>query len=46
MPFGLSNAPKTFSRFIDMFFGPKYEPYVFAYLDDILVICEMFKEYL
>ena len=42
MSFGLSNAPKTFSRFIDTFFGPEFKHYVFGYLDDILLICETF----
>ena len=46
MPFVLSNAPKTFSRLIDMLFGPEFEPYVFGYLDDILVISETFEEHL
>ena len=45
MPFGLSNAPKTLSRLIDMLFSPEFEPYVFGYLDDILVILETFEEH-
>ena len=29
-----------------MLFGPEFEPYVFGYLDDILVISETFEEHL
>lgn len=38
MPFGLSNAPATWQRLIDTVLGPELEPYVFVYLDDIIVI--------
>ena len=46
MPFGLTNAPMTFHRLIDSFLGPKLEPYVFGYLDDIVVATETFEEHL
>ena len=35
MPFGLKNSAQTFQRLIDSIFGDI--PYVFAYIDDILV---------
>ncbi|CAB0038284.1 unnamed protein product [Trichogramma brassicae] len=40
LPFGLVNAPMTFCRLIDHLFGPEYEPHVFYYLDDIIVVTE------
>ena len=46
MPFGLANAPATFQRLIDALFGPEYEPYVFCYLDDIIIVTETFDEHL
>ena len=46
MPFGLPNAPATFQRLIDALFGPECEPYVFCYLDDIIVVTETFDEHL
>ena len=46
MPFDLFNALKTFSRLINMLFEPEFEPYVFGYLDDILVMCETFEKHL
>lgn len=36
MPFGLKNAAQTQQRLVDTIFGPRYEPHVFTYLDDIL----------
>ena len=46
MPFGLTNAPMTFQRLIDSLLGPELEPYVFGYLDDIIVTTETFEEHL
>ena len=46
MPFGLTNAPMTFQRLIDSLLGPKLEPRVFGYLDDIIVATETFEEHL
>ena len=46
MPFGLANAPATFQRLIDALFRPECEPYVFCYLDDIIVVTETFDEHL
>ena len=46
MPFGLANAPATFQRLIDALFGPDCEPYVFCYLDNIIVVTETFDEHM
>ncbi|CAB0041099.1 unnamed protein product [Trichogramma brassicae] len=46
LPFGLINAPMTFCRLVDHLFGREYEPYVFYYLDDILVVTETFEQHL
>ena len=46
MSFGLTNAPMTFQRLIDSLLGPELEPYVFGYLDDIIIATETFEEHL
>ena len=46
MPFGLVNSPKTFSRLIDLVFGPDLEEHIFSYLDDIILISEDFENHL
>ena len=46
MPFGLVNSPKTFVRLIDALFGLEYDPNVFAYLDDLIIISEDFESHL
>lgn len=46
MPFGLTNAPATWQRLIDRVLGADLEPYVFVYLDDIIVITEDFEDHL
>ena len=37
MPFGLSNAPAAFQRFINEIFGDLLDIYVVVYLDNILI---------
>lgn len=37
MPFGLSNSPQTMQRLMDQVIGPSLEPFVFVYLDDIII---------
>jgi len=37
MPFGLSNTPVAFQRFINEIFGDLLDVYVVIYLDDILI---------
>lgn len=46
LPFGLHNSPATFQRLIDTIFGPELEPYVFCYLDDIIVVAPDFDKHL
>lgn len=46
MPFGLHNAPATWQRFIDSVIGADLEPYVFVYLDDVLVVTKTFDHHL
>ncbi len=43
MPFGLCNAAKTFQRFMDSLF--KHLPFVFCYLDDIIITCHTLEEH-
>jgi hypothetical protein len=45
MPFGLHNAPATWQRLIDSVLGPELEPFVFVYLDDIIVITPTFEKH-
>lgn len=42
MPFGLTNAPATWQRLIDKVIGGDLEPYVFVYLDDIIIVTPTF----
>lgn len=46
MPFGLHNAPATFQRLIDQVIGHDLEPFVFPYLDDIILVTPTFEEHL
>lgn len=46
MPFGLHNSPATWQRFLDEVLGPELEPYVFKYLDDIIIISRSYEEHL
>lgn len=46
MPFGLHNAPATWQRFIDKTLGSELEPYVFVYLDDIVICTPTFEQHL
>jgi hypothetical protein len=45
MPFGLSNAPATFQRFMNDIFGDLLNVYVIIYLDDILISSNDPKEH-
>ena len=45
MPFGLTNAPVTFQRLIDKLFDKKNWPFVFTYLDDILIASKSIEEH-
>lgn len=46
MPFGLHNSAATWQRLIDRVLGPDLEPYVFVYLDDIIVATSSFQQHL
>ena len=43
MPFGLCNAAQTQSRLMDRVLGFDLEPYVFAYIDDIVIMSNSFS---
>ncbi|XP_058448788.1 uncharacterized protein LOC131428762 [Malaya genurostris] len=46
MPFGLANSPATLARLMDKVLGHGIlEPYVFVYLDDIVVVTETFAHH-
>ncbi|XP_058827433.1 uncharacterized protein LOC131687369 [Topomyia yanbarensis] len=46
MPFGLVNSPATLARLMDKVLGHGIlEPYVFVYLDDIVVVTETFAHH-
>jgi hypothetical protein len=46
MPFGLHSAAGTFQALVDRLFTPDLEPYVFAYLDDLIVSTPDFETHL
>lgn len=46
MPFGLHNAPATWQRLIDRVLGPKLEPFVFVYLDDVVIVTQTLEHHL
>lgn len=45
MPFGLINSASTLCKLIDRVIGADLEPFVFKYLDDIIVATETFAEH-
>lgn len=46
MPFGLSNAAQTQSQLMNYVLGFDMEPYVFVYIDDIVIATSTFEEHL
>lgn len=46
MPFGLHNAPARWQRLIDGVLGLDLEPYVFVYLDDIIIVTQTYEKHL
>lgn len=46
MPFGLTNAPATWQRLVDTVLGADLEPYVFVYLDDVIVVTPDFNTHI
>lgn len=43
LPFGLNDSAQSMCRLMDMVIGPALEPYVFSYLDDIIVVTPDFE---
>lgn len=46
VPFGLINSAQCQQRLMDAVFGPKLEPKVFCYLDDVIVTSSSFEEHI
>lgn len=46
MAFGLTNAPATFQRLVDQVLGIDLQPYVYIYLDDIVIANRDFETHL
>lgn len=46
MPFGLCNSAQSLQRLMDAILGPELDPYVFCYLDDIVVVSKDFSEHI
>lgn len=46
LPFGLSCSSQTMCRLMDQVIGPSLEPYVFYYLDDIIICTPDFETHL
>lgn len=45
VPFGLKNAPFTMNRLMNLAIGFDLEPFVFVYLDDIIIATESLSEH-
>ena len=46
LPFGLNNAAQTQQRLMDSVLGPAFEPYVFTFLDDVIVATPTFSKHI
>lgn len=46
MPMGLKNSGAELCSLIDQLFGYEFEPYVFPYLDDVVIVSETYEEHL
>lgn len=46
LPFGLHNAPATWQRLIDRVLGMDLEPYLFVYLDDVIIVTQNFEKHI
>lgn len=45
MPFGVHSAAATFQRTLDKVVGPELEPFVFSFLDDIIVVSKSLQDH-
>lgn len=47
MAFGLTNAPATQQRLVDLlFYGPEFEHKVFVFVDDVIIVSETFEQHI
>ena len=46
LPYGLSNSPASFQRAMDNLFGPEWQPFVFTYIDDIVIATPDYETHL
>jgi ribosome-interacting GTPase 1 len=46
MPFGLHGAPGTFQTLIDKLINAEFQPDVFGYMDDIIIVTDTFEKHL
>jgi transposase InsO family protein len=46
MPFGLVNSPMTMARLMDQVLKTDLEPFVFCYLDDIIIATKTFQQHI
>lgn len=46
MPFGLTNAPATMARLMTKVIGHDLAPWVYVYLDDIIILSNTFEDHL
>lgn len=45
MPFGLCNAAQTQQKLMDHILGPDLDPYIFVYLDDVIIATPTFDQH-
>lgn len=45
MPFGLCNAAQTQQKLMDNVLGPDLDPYIFVYLDDVIIATPTFDQH-
>ena len=46
LPYGLANAPAVFQCIMDELIKSEWEPYVSAYLDDVIIVAPTFEEHI